>query len=323
MIKPIRLSQIEGFRTGHAQDPEHATGCTAIICEKGAWAGVDVRGGSPASRETELLRPENTVQQIHCVMLSGGSAYGLEAGDGAMEFLEEKGIGFDVGIGRVPIVCGASLFDLELVSSRVRPDKKMGYEACQNAWRKKQPGEGYAGAGTGATVGKFYNTERMMKCGIGIWAGQIGDVKCGAVVAVNALGDVVDYETGRILAGLLNEDHTGFADTRQCMYQELQKTRDLWSGNTTIGCVITNAKLDKNQCRKAAVIAHDGYAQTIRPAHCTVDGDTLFVMASGQVEVAPDAFYAMASEAVARAVNRAALCAAPAYGLKAASDFLP
>ena len=323
MIKPIRLSQIEGFRTGHAQDPEHATGCTAIICEKGAWAGVDVRGGSPASRETELLRPENTAQQIHCVMLSGGSAYGLEAGDGAMEFLEEKGIGFDVGIGRVPIVCGASLFDLELVSSRVRPDKKMGYEACQNAWSKKEPAEGNAGAGTGATVGKFYNTERMMKCGIGIWAGQIGDVKCGAVVAVNALGDVVDYETGRILAGLLNEDHTGFADTRQCMYQELQKTRDLWSGNTTIGCVITNAKLDKNQCRKAAVIAHDGYAQTIRPAHCTVDGDTLFVMASGQVEVAPDAFYAMASEAVARAVNRAALCAAPAYGLKAASDFLP
>ena len=323
MIKPIRLSQIEGFRTGHAQDPEHATGCTAIICEKGAWAGVDVRGGSPASRETELLRPENTVQQIHCVMLSGGSAYGLEAGDGAMEFLEEKGIGFDVGIGRVPIVCGASLFDLELVSSRVRPDKKMGYEACQNAWNRKEPAEGNAGAGTGATVGKFYNTERMMKCGIGIWAGQIGDVKCGAVVAVNALGDVVDYETGRILAGLLNEDHTGFADTRQCMYQELQKTRDLWSGNTTIGCVITNAKLDKNQCRKAAVIAHDGYAQTIRPSHCTVDGDTLFVMASGQVEVAPDAFYAMASEAVARAVNRAALCAAPAYGLKAASDFLP
>ena len=323
MIKPIRLSQIEGFRTGHAQDPEHATGCTAIICENGAWAGVDVRGGSPASRETELLRPENTVQQIHCVMLSGGSAYGLEAGDGAMEFLEEKGIGFDVGIGRVPIVCGASLFDLELVSSRVRPDKKMGYEACQNAWNRKEPAEGNAGAGTGATVGKFYNTERMMKCGIGIWAGQIGDVKCGAVVAVNALGDVVDYETGRILAGLLNEDHTGFADTRQCMYQELQKTRDLWSGNTTIGCVITNAKLDKNQCRKAAVIAHDGYAQTIRPSHCTVDGDTLFVMASGQVEVAPDAFYAMASEAVARAVNRAALCAAPAYGLKAASDFLP
>ncbi|HIZ79088.1 MAG TPA: P1 family peptidase [Candidatus Lachnoclostridium stercorigallinarum] len=322
-MKPIRLSQIEGFRTGHAQDPEHATGCTAIICENGAWAGVDVRGGSPASRETELLRPENTVQQIHCVMLSGGSAYGLEAGDGAMEFLEEKGIGFDVGIGRVPIVCGASLFDLELVSSRVRPDKKMGYEACQNAWNRKEPAEGNAGAGTGATVGKFYNTERMMKCGIGIWAGQIGDVKCGAVVAVNALGDVVDYETGRILAGLLNEDHTGFADTRQCMYQELQKTRDLWSGNTTIGCVITNAKLDKNQCRKAAVIAHDGYAQTIRPSHCTVDGDTLFVMASGQVEVAPDAFYAMASEAVARAVNRAALCAAPAYGLKAASDFLP
>ena len=321
MIKQISLSQITGFRVGHAQDTEHATGCTAIICENGAWAGVDVRGGSPASRETELLRPENTVQQIHCVMLSGGSAYGLEAGDGAMQFLEEKGIGFDVGIGRVPIVCGASLFDLELVSAKYRPDKKMGYEACRNAWLGGEPAQGNVGAGTGATVGKFHNTEDMMKCGIGIWAGQIGDVQCGAIVAVNALGDVVDYETGRILAGLLNKEHTGFADTRRCMYEELQKNRNLWSGNTTIGCVITNARLDKAQCRKAAVIAHDGYAQTIRPAHCTVDGDTLFVMASGQVEVAPDSFYAMACEAVARAVNQAALCAEPAYGLKAAADF--
>lgn len=295
MMRQIHLSQILGFLVGHAQDVDNATGCTAILCKDGAFAGVDVRGGSPASRETELLRPENTVQQIHCVMLSGGSAYGLEAGDGAMAFLEEQGIGFDVGIGRVPIVCGASLFDLELVSAKRRPDKAMGYAACQNAWRGGEPAQGNVGAGTGATVGKFYNTERMMKCGIGIWAGQIGDVQCGAIVAVNALGDVVDWESGRILAGLLNEDRTGFADTRRCMYQELQKSRNLWSGNTTIGCVITNARLDKCQCRKAAVIAHDGYAQSIRPAHCTVDGDTLFVMASGQVEVAPDSFYAMAS----------------------------
>lgn len=322
MIQPIPISRIPGFLIGHAQDFANATGCTAILCPSGAWAGADIRGGSPASRETELLRPENTVQQIHCVMLSGGSAYGLEAGDGAMKFLEEKGIGFDVGIGRVPIVCGASLFDLELVNPDRRPDKQMGYEACRNAWEGREPAEGNVGAGTGATVGKFYNTSRMMKCGIGIWAGQVGEVQCGAIVAVNALGDVVDYESGKILAGLLNETGTGFADTKQCMYRELQTNRNLWSGNTTIGCVITNARLDKCQCRKGAVIAHDGYAQTIRPAHCTVDGDSLFLMASGQVEVAPDSFYAMASEAVARAVNRAALCAAPAYGLKAAADFL-
>ena len=322
MMRQIHLSQIPGFLVGHAQDVDNATGCTAILCKDGAFAGVDVRGGSPASRETELLRPENTVQQIHCVMLSGGSAYGLEAGDGAMAFLEEQGIGFDVGIGRVPIVCGASLFDLELVSAKRRPDKAMGYAACQNAWRGGEPAQGNVGAGTGATVGKFYNTERMMKCGIGIWAGQIGDVQCGAIVAVNALGDVVDWESGRILAGLLNEDRTGFADTRRCMYQELQKSRNLWSGNTTIGCVITNARLDKCQCRKAAVIAHDGYAQSIRPAHCTVVGDTLFVMASGQLEVAPDSFFALASGGGARAVKQAALTAAPAYGLKAAVDFL-
>lgn len=320
-LKEIHISEIEAFRIGHAQDEAHATGCTAIICEKGAWAGVDVRGGSPASRETELLKPVNTVQQIHCVMLSGGSAFGLEAGDGAMQFLEEKGVGFDVGIGRVPIVCGASLFDLELVSFDRRPDKAMGYAACQDAFFSKEPGEGNVGAGTGATVGKFHNMEGMMKCGIGISAAQIGNVKCGAIVAVNALGDVIDPDTGKILAGLLNKEQTGFADTKKCMYEEMEHPRDLWKGNTTIGCIVTNGKLDKCQCNKAASIVHNGFARTIRPAHSTADGDTIFVMASGEVEVAPDAFHVLAQEVMERAVKRAALMAKPAYGLKAAVDF--
>ena len=282
--------------------------------------GVDVRGGSPASRETELLRPENTVQQIHCVMLSGGSAYGLEAGDGAMAFLEERGIGFDVGIGKVPIVCGASLFDLELVSAKHRPDKKMGYEACENAWSGMEPLEGNVGAGTGATVGKFYQTERMMKCGIGIWAGQIGEVRCGAIVAVNALGDVIDYDSGKILAGLLTPDHSGFADTKRCMYEELQNSRNLWSGNTTIGCVITNAKLDKAQCNKIASITHNAYARTIFPVHTMSDGDTIFVMSTGEIDAMPDAVGAFAVEAMSQAIIRAVTHAAPAYGLSSCQD---
>lgn len=322
MLKEIKLSDLKDFKVGHAEDKVNATGCTAIICENGACAGVDVRGGSPASRETELLRPENTVQKINCVMLSGGSAFGLEAGDGAMKFLEERGIGFDVGIGRVPIVCGASLFDLELVNFNRRPDKKMGFDACKNAFSGIEAKEGNVGAGTGATVGKLHNMQDMMKCGLGIYAVQAGEIQCAAIVAVNALGDIIDYESGNIIAGLLNEDHTGFADTKKCLYDEIETVRDLWNGNTTIGCIITNAKLDKCQCTKAAAIAHNAYAKTISPAHSTADGDTIFVMASGEKEVLPDAFNALAVEVMARAVNRAALKAEPAYGLKAAKDFL-
>lgn len=319
-MKEIRINEIKGFKIGHAQNEAGATGCTAIICEQGAWAGVDVRGGSPASRETELLRPVNTVEQIHCVMLSGGSAFGLEAGDGAMQYLEEKGIGFDVGIGRVPIVCGASLFDLELVDFNCRPDKAMGYAACKNA-ELNDPGEGNVGAGTGATVGKFHNMDDYMKSGLGIYAAQVGAVQAGAVVAVNALGDIIDYDTKEILAGLLNKEKTGFADTVKVMYEEIENTRDLWSGNTTIGCVITNAKLTKSQCNKLASIAHNGYAQAIRPVHSTADGDTIFVMSTGQVEVGVDALGALVTEVMARAINRAALTTEPAYGLHAARDF--
>lgn len=180
-MKEIGISEIKGIKIGHAQNREGATGCTVIICEKGAWAGVDQRGGAPATRETDLLKPMNKVEQIHALMLSGGSAYGLDACSGAMKYLEEKGIGFDVGVGVVPIVCGASLFDLIVGDPGCRPDMAMGYEACENAGTK-EPEEGNWGAGTGATVGKFLGTERMMKSGLGIYALQTGDVQCAAVV---------------------------------------------------------------------------------------------------------------------------------------------
>lgn len=319
-MKEIKISEIKGIKIGHAQNFKGATGCTAIICEAGAVAGVDVRGSGPASRETELLKPVNMVQQIHCVMLSGGSAYGLAAGDGAMEYLEEQGVGFDVGVGVVPIVCGASLFDLVVGDPKCRPDKAMGYKACEAAGTC-EPAEGNVGAGTGASVGKFLGPERMMKSGLGIHAVQIGDVQCGAVVAVNALGDVIDYDTGKRIAGIITEDKTALSSTEEVMYAEIGRKRNVFSGNTTIGCVITNAKLTKVQANKLASIAHNGYAKAINPVHTSVDGDTIFVMATGEVEVGPDALGALATEVMARAICRGVKAAEPAYGLKAAKDF--
>lgn len=320
-MKEIKISDIKGIKIGHAQDIEGGTGCTAVICEKGAFAGVDVRGGGPASRETELLKPINMVQQIHCVMLSGGSAFGLAAGDGAMTYLEEKGAGFDVGVGVVPIVCGASLFDLVVGDPKCRPDKAMGYEACKNSDSDAEPAEGNVGAGTGATVGKFRGPEFIMKSGLGIYAVQIGDVQCAAVVAVNALGDVIDYDTHERIAGMLNSTKDGIGNTVEAMYEEIGKAKNVFTGNTTIGCIITNAKLNKDQCNKLAQIAHNGYAKVISPVHTSADGDTIFVMATGEVEVGPDSLGALATEVMARAINRAAKKAEPAYGLKAASSF--
>jgi L-aminopeptidase/D-esterase-like protein len=319
-MKEINITDIKGIKVGHAQDIEGGTGCTVIICEEGAYAGVDVRGGGPASRETELLNPINMVEQIHAVMLSGGSAYGLDAGSGAMTFLEEQGVGFDVGVGIVPIVCGASLFDLVVGDSKVRPDKAMGYEACKNAGTEKVA-EGNVGSGTGATVGKFLGMDRMMKSGLGTYAVQIGELQVAAIVAVNALGDVVDVDTGKRIAGLLNEDHSALSNTEEIMYAQYAQDKNVFSGNTTIGCIVTNAKLTKPQANKLASIAHNGFARAIRPVHTMADGDTIFVMATGEVDVMPDAVGALGAEVMARAINRAARMAKPAYGLKAASDF--
>lgn len=319
-MKEIKITEIKGIKVGHAHDLKGATGCTVIICEKGAWAGVDVRGGAPASRETELLNPVNMVEQIHAVMLSGGSAYGLDSSSGAMAFLEENGVGFDVGVGIVPIVCGASLFDLVVGDPKSRPDKAMGYEACKNAGMDIIK-EGNVGAGTGASVGKILGIDHMMKSGLGIYAVQVGDLQVAAIVAVNALGDVVDVDTGERIAGLLNENNTELSNTEETMYAQYDQDKNVFNGNTTIGCIVTNAKLTKAQANKLASIAHNGYARAIRPVHTMADGDTIFVMATGEVEVMPDAVGALATDVMARAINRAARMAEPAYGLKASKDF--
>lgn len=315
----IDIREIKGFKIGSAENAEAATGVTVIISEKGAATGVDVRGGGPATRETDLLKPENMVQEINAVTLSGGSAYGLEAGCGVMEFLEEGGIGFDVGVGIVPIVCGASLFDLVVGDGKVRPDKEMGRKACENAFRGHFE-EGNHGAGTGASVGKYRGPSRMMKSGQGASAIEIGNLQVGAISAVNALGDVFDVQ-GRQIAGILSEDGNSLASTSEIIKEDVARQFDIFKGNTTISCILTNGKLTKAQCTKLASIAHDGYARAIKPVHSTADGDTIFVMATGEAEVNFDALAVLATEQIAKAIENAVINAGPAYGLKAAVNF--
>lgn len=279
----IPFTDIDGIKVGNAQDIEAITGCTVIMCEEGATAGVDVRGGSPGTRETDLLKSENLVDKIHGVMLAGGSAFGLDAASGAMKYLEEKGIGFDVQVTKVPIVCSAILFDLNIGDYRVRPDSEMGYTACMNATDEECP-NGSIGAGTGATVGKFFGNERAMKGGLGSYAVEVGDLKVGAIVAVNCLGDVIDPSTGEILAGLLDESGEVLIGTEDVLTNLYREKKNIFSGNTTIGVVATNGKFTKPEANKLASMAHNGYGRTMRPAHSIFDGDTIFTMATGKVD---------------------------------------
>jgi L-aminopeptidase/D-esterase-like protein len=318
-MEEIAFTQIEGIRVGHAQDLEAATGCTVIISEDGATAGVDVRGGAPGTRETDLLDPMNMAQKIHAVMLAGGSAFGLDAASGIMQFLEERGIGFDVEVTKVPLVCGAVLFDLVVGDHRIRPDRAMGYQACLAAGGSGS-GQGNTGAGTGASVGKIFGMSRAMKSGLGSFAVQAGDLKIGAIVAVNALGDVIDPETGERLAGALNEDLNGLADTEEYLINSSLENKNFFSGNTTIGVVASNAVLTKAQASKMASMAHDGYARTIRPAHTMFDGDTIFALATGRVEADFTLVGLLAAKVVERAVVAAVKNASPLCGLKCSSD---
>ena len=320
-MKEIKITEIKGIKIGHGQDEAGGTGCTVIICEDGAAAGVDVRGSAPATRETDLLRSVSIVEKIHAVMISGGSAYGLDACAGAMEYLEEKGIGFNTDVAVVPIVCGASLFDLAVGDPGSRPDKAMGYKACKAAGTV-EPQEGNAGAGTGASVGKYFGPERSMKGGIGIHAVRIENVECAAIVVVNAIGDVFDPVTGKQIAGPLSEDKSQMLNTVSIMYEEIATGRNIFTGNTTIGCVITNAKLTKPQCNKLAAVAQNGLAAAVRPVHTNSDGDAIFVLSTGEVEADSDGLGVLAAEVVSMAAVRGVNKAKSAYGLKAAEDFL-
>lgn len=311
---------VPGILVGQVSDRAALTGCTAVICPEGAVAGVDVRGSAPGTRETDALHPLNLVDKAHAVVLAGGSAFGLSAACGVMRYLEEQGIGFDVGVTRVPIVAAAVLFDLDIGDYRIRPDASMGYRAAAKA-RAGPVEEGNAGAGTGATVGKILGPKRAMKSGLGVAGLQVGNLIVNALVAVNALGDVVDPATGEIVAGALAEDGT-FLDTEKYLREHLReqpsKSTGILPGNTTIGVVTTNAGLTKARSTKVAQLAHDGLARTIRPVHTMLDGDTVFCLATGQVAADPDQVGNLAVQAMSRAIMRAVCSAKEAGGLPAA-----
>ncbi len=302
MPTQIPITTIPNIKIGNAHNRTAATGCTVILCEQGAVAGVDVRGGAPGTRETDLLRPENYVEKIHAVILSGGSAFGLDAASGVMTYLEEKGIGFDVGVTKVPIVAGAVLFDLNCGDHRIRPDSQMGYQACMAA-EKQNFQEGSYGAGTGATVGKCFGMAQAMKGGLGAFCIKAGELIVGAIAAVNCLGDVVDPRTGQIIAGAFQNHPFAFLNSEKGM-TDTSLTRNPFAGNTTIGAIITNAVMTKAQANKAASMAHDGYARTIRPAHTLLDGDTIFALALGQITVDSNIVGLLAAQAIEQAVIR-------------------
>ena len=318
-MKQIDLLEIEGIRIGHAQNLEAGTGCTVVICEDGAVTGVDVRGGAPGTRETDLLKPENLVQKAHAVLLTGGSAFGLDAAAGVMQYLEENNIGYDVQVTRVPIVCGAALFDLTTGNHRIRPDRQMGYRACMNAGSTGNL-QGCVGAGTGAAAGKILGMERAVKSGLGGFALQIDHLKVGAIVAVNCLGDVIDPLTGEKLAGPLEDDMKSFADTEEIMIRAYSHTGSRFSGNTTVGTVITNAAFTKAQAAKLASMAHNGYARTMRPAHTMYDGDTIFAMSAGEITADLSVVGLLAARVMERAVTAAVVNASTLCGIKCYND---
>ena len=319
------ITDVRGIEVGHAQNEEALTGCTVILCRKGAIAGVDVRGGAPGTRETDLLDPVNLVGKVHAIVLAGGSAFGLDAASGVMRYLEENKIGFNTGAARVPIVPSAILYDLGLGRADVRPDSAMGALAASAAV-SAPPAEGNVGAGTGASVGKLFGNALAMKSGLGTASMDIGGgVIVGAIVAVNAFGDVIDPKTGEVVAGLrsgkigpLKIGKAGqFADTLAMMKTVTGRGVMGIAGrsNTVIGAVATNAKLTKAQATKVAQMAHDGFARTLRPAHTMLDGDVIFALSTGTKNADISTVGAFAAEVMAQAILRAVRMAKSAGGL--------
>ncbi len=313
------LTDVPGFSVGHAQDLKALTGCTVVICPPDTVGAFDQRGGAPGTRETDLLRTSHLVNQVNAVLLTGGSAFGLDAAAGVMRYCEENKLGFAAGNLKVPIVPAAVLFDLGIGDPQVRPDAEMGYQACLNATRGPIP-EGNQGAGTGATVGKILSPKMSTKSGIGTASIDLGGGGVvAALVAVNAFGDVIDPENGEILAGARGLG--GYADTLKIMKSFVgKKVMSFASGpeNTVIGVVATNVRLNKEGLTRVAQMAHNGLARTIRPAFTLLDGDTVFALSSGDVEIDLNIVGAYAAQAYQEAILRAIRCAEKAGGIPAA-----
>jgi L-aminopeptidase/D-esterase-like protein len=310
------ITDVAGLRVGHHTDRRRPTGCTVVLADGGAVAGVDVRGAAPGTRETDLLDPGNSVEQVHAVLLAGGSAFGLAAATGVMAWLESRGIGLLVGAACVPIVPAAILFDLNVGDPRIRPDAESGRLACEAATASR-PAEGSVGAGAGATVGKLWGIGRAMKGGIGTASLRVGGVTVGALVAVNAVGDVIDPDDGRPIAGARSADGSRLVGTTAALVAGDLPLALRPGMATTIGCVGTDARLGKAECRRLAQCAHDGLARTIDPIHTALDGDTMFALATGRTEarvhpvVLGAAVAAVTAAAVLRAVRAAAALSGP------------
>ncbi|WEE79537.1 P1 family peptidase [Comamonas testosteroni] len=308
------IGRVQGISVGHFSDSRRPTGCTAVICPQGAVGGVDVRGAAPGTRETDLLHPSNLVQEVHGILLAGGSAWGLDAATGAVRWLEEQGAGLNIGVGRIPLVPAAVLFDVMMGDMRIRPDAAAGYAACRNAGLDSgtgRPAEGSVGAGTGAVVGKVFGHERAMKGGIGTASFTIDGVTVGAIIACNALGDVFNPFNGELLAGARTADGLQLRGTRDALLAGEEPKPVLAGSNTTIGVVATDAVITKAQAHRLAVVAHDGLARAINPVHTMSDGDSLFALGTGRSGKSPGmmTLSTLAAEAVAIATARAVLLA--------------
>jgi L-aminopeptidase/D-esterase-like protein len=317
------ITDITGIKVGHYTDLEAATGCTVILCETGAVAGVDVRGSAPGTRETDLLHPMNLVEKVQAVLLSGGSAFGLDAASGVVRYLEERGFGHETMVARVPIVPAAIIFDLNIGSSKVRPGAEEGYKACLAAAEKEIP-EGCIGAGTGATVGKILGIERAVKSGLGTASCKIGDeIIVAALVVVNAIGDIIDHRTGKTIAGPRNEQNDGFCSTADLLTGgAFTYKRNPLATNTTLGVVATNASLTKEQVNKLAQMAQDGISRTINPSHTMYDGDAIFTLSLGDKAGDVTVLGTAAAEVVAEAIIRAVQKAETLAGIPAIKDML-
>ena len=319
-IREIPITQVGNVYIGQTENESAGTGCTVIISKDGMAAGIDVRGGGPASRESELLKPVATAQFIHAIVLAGGSAFGLAAADGVMKYLEEHDIGFDVGVTKVPLVVQSDLFDLTVGDTFVRPDREMGYKAAQHALEDPNYRDGNYGAGCGATVGKLEGMEGCMKSGIGSYGVQCGGLRMGAIVAVNSLGDIFDHRSGEKIAGLRDAKTGEFKSVEEIMYSNLEVVDNKFTGNTSIGVIITNAKLNKTELTKVASMAQNGYARAIRPVHTSADGDSIYAVSAGDFEADRDIIGTLAAEVMAEAIKKAVFSAESAYGFIAAKD---
>jgi L-aminopeptidase/D-esterase-like protein len=319
------ITDVAGIEVGHFTDTRRPTGCTVVIARDGAIGGVDVRGAAPGTRETDLLAPTNLVDRVHGILLAGGSAWGLDAASGVVQWLEEQGVGYPVGSARLPLVPGAVLFDLMVGDASIRPDAAAGYRACELA-STRAPAEGNVGAGTGAAVGKVFGIERAMKGGIGTASVTVEGITVGALIACNALGDVVDPETMQVIAGARTRNGKSLVDTRRALLRGEPPKPLLAGTNTTIGVIATDAVITKVQATRLATMGHDGLARSINPVHTMSDGDTLFMLGTGRAGKSPGMMVlgTMVAEAVALAVVRAARAAqsitAGKLHLPAASD---